>query len=461
MPRILIITYYFPPWGLGGVQRVAKFAKYLPDFGWDVTVIAPSATDYHQQDPTLLDDLPRSVRVERIEYSDIAMSLSRAASHIGRIGPIGPISRWLSSWRDFPDRHRQFAVLAVKRARELMKESPFDIVFTSSPPPSVHLAGLELKRDIPWIADFRDPWQALADDYGPTLFHRLRNSALHQRILKSADAVVAVTPELRKHFESDCGGDGVQVIRNGYDEADFAGTRTNNTPSAELRIVLPGTFSRSCDPRPLLQALVAYRSRIGSRRLRITHVGASMGCDLPRLVADAGLNDVFHDLGYVGHRAAIRTMLNADLLMLSYTDRRGTDAGVPGRVYEMLRTLRPIIALTPSPGALANLLSPIAGCDIFSPEDSVGVAGAIEKHAPATRKAASSDTATCASSCASTVENAVSSPAHHAARRPAKRSAAAAASAAAPHPSSTFKRSAGRIIAEPGRTAWNGARTYA
>lgn len=372
MPRILIITYYFPPWGMGGVQRVLKFARYLPEFDWDVTVITPQPDDYHNTDPSLLDDLPPSLRIVRV-------GSPANFGPIGHLGPFSPILRWLSSWRNFPDRHRRFAKLAANRARELMRETRFDVMLTSSPPPSVHLAGLALKRDIPWIADFRDPWQALTDDYGPSLFHRLKNSALHQRILKSADAVLAVTAELRRHFESDCGGRNVKVLRNGYDETDFPTLEPSHSPTSELRIVVPGTFSRFSDPRPILNAIVEFRRTFPQHPLKVTHVGATLGYDLPRLIAKAGLDQIVSDRGYVNHAEAIRLMREADLLMLSYADRRVTDVSVPGRIYEMLRSQRPIIALTNSPGALANLLAPIPGCEALPADDPEAAARTIAK----------------------------------------------------------------------------------
>jgi glycosyltransferase involved in cell wall biosynthesis len=322
--------------------------------------------------------LPQSVHIERIDYSDPAIRLGLGA--LGRIGPIRPIARWLSSWRDLPDRHRRFAELAVTRAHELMREGLFDVILTSSPPPSVHLAGLALHGDIPWIADFRDPWQALSDDYGPTLFHRLRNSGLHKRILTFAGAIVAVTPELQSYFVHGCGGPSVTVIRNGYDEADFSGRDSKSDSSSEFRIVIPGTFSRFSDPRPLLRALSLWRTRNPDTAVRIVHLGASLGFDLPRLVADAGLSEAFHDSGYCDHASAIREMLGSDLLMLSYTDSRVTDVSVPGRIYEMIRTLCPIIALTPSRGALTNLLANIDGCHIVPPDDRNAAALAIDRY---------------------------------------------------------------------------------
>ena len=39
MKNVLIISYYWPPSGGGGVQRVLKFCKYLPDYGWNPIVL--------------------------------------------------------------------------------------------------------------------------------------------------------------------------------------------------------------------------------------------------------------------------------------------------------------------------------------------------------------------------------------------------------------------------------------
>ncbi|MFM7487306.1 MAG: glycosyl transferase, partial [Cytophagales bacterium] len=41
MKKILIITYYWPPFGGSGVQRWLKFVKYLPSFGYQPFVFTP------------------------------------------------------------------------------------------------------------------------------------------------------------------------------------------------------------------------------------------------------------------------------------------------------------------------------------------------------------------------------------------------------------------------------------
>ena len=69
--KVLIITYYWPPSGGSGVQRWLKFVKYLPQFGWQPTVITVTPTGYFAEDYTLLDELlPHKVEIIRIGSLD-------------------------------------------------------------------------------------------------------------------------------------------------------------------------------------------------------------------------------------------------------------------------------------------------------------------------------------------------------------------------------------------------------
>ena len=57
MKKVLILSYYFPPLGMGGTQRAAKFAKYLPEFGWEPTVVTTLPIAYWAEDTSLLAEL--------------------------------------------------------------------------------------------------------------------------------------------------------------------------------------------------------------------------------------------------------------------------------------------------------------------------------------------------------------------------------------------------------------------
>src|SRR5688572_19789472 len=48
--RVLIVNYDFPP-ALSGVRRIVKFAKYLPEFGFEPIVIAASPSRRAPLDP--------------------------------------------------------------------------------------------------------------------------------------------------------------------------------------------------------------------------------------------------------------------------------------------------------------------------------------------------------------------------------------------------------------------------
>ena len=65
----LMISFAFPPTGGPGVQRSAKFAKFLPQFHWNPIVWCGGPVDTLPRDDTLSDDLPDRVIVHRHPHS--------------------------------------------------------------------------------------------------------------------------------------------------------------------------------------------------------------------------------------------------------------------------------------------------------------------------------------------------------------------------------------------------------
>ena len=57
MKKVLVITYYWPPSGGPGVQRILKFCKYLPHFGWEPIVLTVENGEYPNIDHSLLDEV--------------------------------------------------------------------------------------------------------------------------------------------------------------------------------------------------------------------------------------------------------------------------------------------------------------------------------------------------------------------------------------------------------------------
>jgi hypothetical protein len=66
MPRVLIVAYFFPPLGGGGVHRPLGWARHLPALGWDVTVLASGPAGYWIHDESLSAHVPARTEVKRI-----------------------------------------------------------------------------------------------------------------------------------------------------------------------------------------------------------------------------------------------------------------------------------------------------------------------------------------------------------------------------------------------------------
>ena len=66
MKKVLIITYYWPPSGGAGVQRWLKFAKYLPEFGWQPIIYTPENPDFSLKDfeASIYSNIWRSAKID-------------------------------------------------------------------------------------------------------------------------------------------------------------------------------------------------------------------------------------------------------------------------------------------------------------------------------------------------------------------------------------------------------------
>jgi glycosyltransferase involved in cell wall biosynthesis len=383
--RLLLIAYYFPPLGMGGVQRPLKLAKYLPEFGWDVTVITVAQPAYHVLDLSLVSELPSSVTVRPVKVPDPGHWLKlHAREGIPSGQRHNPPPSWVRKVQQiarWPDDKFPFVKPAVRAASRMIAENPFDVVITTSPPPSVHGIGLYLqkKHNLPWIADFRDPWLVQDGDWGPTRFHERYAKRLRTQFIESADAVIAANNAIAAGWGSLRSKRPIEVIHNGYDEADFEAGVSEPANTSDFRILFYGTLAPVVDPTPALRLIAAWRARNPHRSLRITHVGLSVGVDAEAIARSCGLDDVYESIGYLPHRDAVAHLCQADAIILPLTNKPGFESTVPGRLFEAMRSLRPILFVGPSDGEAAQILRPVENAWTISPGDEAGGIAALDE----------------------------------------------------------------------------------
>ncbi|MGA7306610.1 MAG: glycosyltransferase [Rhodothermales bacterium] len=374
MKKVLVITYYWPPAGGGGVQRWLKLTKHLPDFGWEPVVYAPEAADYPLVDPTLEGEVAsglvvirRPIFEPRRLYAWFGGSKERRSQEVEEIFHRDPSERsraenlavWLRGNLLIPDARVTWVRPSTRYLTAYLKEHPVDAVVTTGPPHSMHLIGRALKRKagVPWIADFRDPWTNI-EFYGDlmlTAWADARHRRLEASVLKEADAVVTVSPTWGTDFEGRARN--VQVIPNGYDEKDF--TELPSVDRDVFRLTHAGSLSMDRNPVALWEALASLsESEPGfGEKLRIQMLGR-MDPGIVEVVQSYGLDRQLEMTGYVSHQQSIEAMCRAAvLLLLINRDQQNAPGRIPGKLFEYMASKRPILLVGPTDGDAAGIVT--------------------------------------------------------------------------------------------------------
>jgi len=351
MRRVLLVAAFYPPLAGGGVHRVLSFTRHLPAHGWACTVVCMGEHDYWVRDESLLGRVPGDTEVIRVGGgSGMAAWLrlrggARADRRSGRA--FSPLRR-LADWLLLPDSYVGWAHQAARVARDRAGRGDVDVVLSSSPPDSAHLAGRIAARSSgrPWVADFRDPWVGLHFRRPPTPWHRHVQSTLEAEVTGGADLVLAAS---RTHADALRGRASAAPRRllhlpNGFEP----GAPADAPPATpgRFRLVFTGTLSLMEDAGTLLQAVARVLATDPAARdaLRVEFAGP-YDRDWEARAASLGLADVVRFHGSLEHARARALQGAADLLLLWKPRGEGYRTMVPGKLYEYLDAGRPVLAL--------------------------------------------------------------------------------------------------------------------
>lgn len=392
MKTVLLLAYYFPPMGLGGVQRIQKFVKYLPQYGWRPVVVTVRDVRYYGRDETLLNELPPETRILRTGSLDplrLAKKYGRVEKqNAERAEQAQRTQRTIFSYSDclkwvlFPDNQVGWVPFAVAAAARFMRTEKVDAIFSTFPPASGHMAGYLLHRltGVPWVADFRDGWIGGEFDHAPTRLHASMMRRLQRTVVRRATHLTAVTDEIATQLSAVRGTPAdVTVVTNGYDPDDFTGLPRPERNDCFV-ITYCGTLNAARNPEPLFRALRLLLDRRPDLdgQIAVRLVGAIIGLDLDGLIRYYHLSDVVTYAGYLTHREAVGQLNASDALLLFITSDKERVRDVPtGKLYECLAAGRPILGITPD-GTTHDLLHSLGRGTTAPPGDMEGIARVVE-----------------------------------------------------------------------------------
>ena len=368
MKKVLIITYYWPPAGGSGVQRWVKFAKYLRQFGWEPIIYTPQEADYPLFDKSLLDEVPNDLKVIKRPiwepYKLVTLfSSKRGKQHAGFLEDKKKLSflqrkmLWVRANWFVPDGRKFWIKPSIKFLTRYLNDHPVDAMVTNGPPHSLHLIGLGLKKklDIKWLADFRDPWTSI--DY----LHHLpltektiqKHTALEAAVLRTANRVVVVSNTMKEEFSklSDC----VEVILNGHDLPALA--NKDIALDNEFSIVHVGLMNADRNPIRLWRVLSQLCDELDDfkNRLKVKLIG-EVSEAVSNSLKEYEIDQQVEFVGYLPHEQVHAFQQRAQVLLLAVNNVPSAKGIVTGKVFEYMAANRPILAIGPEDGDLANLL---------------------------------------------------------------------------------------------------------
>ncbi len=408
MKKILIISYHFPPSMKVGGKRVSNFAKMLPAYGWESYVLTIKDHYLRELDLERLKDL-NTVRVFKagqlpnirqiyLKLKVLCFSIFKrryfaldeleelhvqTKSDVNPETPFQRLKYWLISlFIMLPDEERSWIIPAAFRAFKVIKLYKINCIVTSSPPHSVQLIGLLVKKitGVKWIADFRDPWMTpppntLALEYRTALAGKIE-LWMERKVMQNADIVLttnkAICNMYKKSFNA-VDSSKFFCVTNGFDLQEYDSLKHLNKYE-KFTLVYAGSLYCGRSPEAMFKAIRALilEGKLNVNDVRIKLVGYCGYVDnrpTKEIIESYGLGSVVEVSEQVPYSRSLEIIKQSHLALLLATNQ---PFQVPAKIYDYIGLGVKTLALTEQ-GATADLVKSNGVGQAFSFSDIEGI----------------------------------------------------------------------------------------
>lgn len=401
--RVLFVAYAFPPVGGVSVQRVTKFIKYLPEFGWTSSVLTVANPSVPLIDDTLMQQIPSDTIIRRARTLEpgyglkSAVAKSREADSGSLSGRVATLAR-KSARKAFnmvmqPDPQILWRPHALREGLKLLREKHHDAIVATGPPFSSLMLGVTLSKrtGVPLAVDFRDEW-AMMTYWENKNFGGIENfvqSRMQAHVLKSADLVLGTTPstahEMSALVAASRGHAHTDYIYNGFDASDYPrpsdpSDRVDYGFGTDLfRMSFAGTLWNVTPIGPVVEGIIklSQKSPELAAKLELVIAGrrtAAQEAELDRL---ASTPVKLVRLGFLAHKDAIGLMCQSDALLLINADLPNANRLVNAKTFEYMAARQPIFVVAPR-GDLWSVVADIPNTSLAEPGDTTKIASNLE-----------------------------------------------------------------------------------
>lgn len=412
LKKVLIVTYYWPPAGGPGVQRWLKFAKYLPEFGFEPIIYTPENPSYPLVDETLVKEVPENLKIVKTniwEPYQIAEKFSKSNKKFkGGQFDVGKNQSFVSKLSIFirgnffiPDARKFWVKPSIQFLKQYLVENNIETIVTTGPPHSLHLIGLGLKKELPnlkWIVDFRDPWTEISyyKHLKLTSASDKKHRQLEKSVFENADLTLATSYSDAENFRKN--GANAFCVTNGFDKLESLGDSeseswsvggleswsveesetlefsNSKTLKPKFTLSYVGVLEQLRNPENLWKVLneLCEKHQDFAKDFELKFVGR-VDDKILNDIENSVLRDNIRNLGYLAHNDSVNEMQNSDLLLITNFPNESSKGIIPGKLYEYLATGKKIISFGPKDADVETILNKTNAGKHFDYSDNVEI----------------------------------------------------------------------------------------
>jgi glycosyltransferase involved in cell wall biosynthesis len=332
--RVLMVAFHFPPSGAVAAQRAHKFARYLPEFGWEPAVVARLPDPLQPRDESFAGKPAPAEVLDPAERSRLLGVLPRSW--------IDPVRRFFC----VPDEETGWRKLLRRRLPELIARHRADLLWANSVPTGSLVAAAEVAKEtgIPLVVDFHNEWTRNMYYRPATRWHDAAHRRMEREVIEAARVVTTLNPmhtdDLRARFP----GVRIETIENGFDPGDYS-VEPLDLAKRPFVFTYAGAVYGYQSPEPFLKALAGT----GAKNVEVRIVG-----DRFNQFSTGSWPFPVSIQGHRSHRELGEIFSSSSAFFLCLEPPAARQ--LPAKLYEYLRAGRPIVGIVPRGGAAENWL---------------------------------------------------------------------------------------------------------
>ncbi|NOQ22171.1 MAG: hypothetical protein GQ565_05935 [Candidatus Aegiribacteria sp.] len=369
---LVYLSYLFPPLSCGANTRNTLLPRYLPRFGWKISVLTSTEPRGLPLDYSLLKKIPEETVIRRVRHLDVMTALrkftgkqnTQQADSFQREENRITLKDILKFYSLIPDRAITWMPDVVPAGINLVHDTNAKIILSAGPHHSLHLHAWLISRitGIKWIPYFGDLW--IYDSYmqyppGPI---KWVHGLLERAVIRNANGIITTTPLSSEYFIRRYGSDCppcTEVI-NGYDPENLPDiTSSVHRTDTRLTITYTGNLLGFNAPDYLPDGIEDFLAANPEAEVKFVFVGSFDPGFKSRLQSD-NFGKAVEFLDRVPADEVRKYQLEADVLMTCVADRPGCEVKNNAKLAEYVSVRKPILILCRR-GDMADFLEEMQG----------------------------------------------------------------------------------------------------